>query len=67
MAAESLEGSADLTPALSPPCLPVNSRFPFKMDGALLWGLLKSLEIIKALCQPCPGKPSLTALQLLNA
>jgi len=64
MAAESLEGSADLIPALSLLCRSANRRYPFKMDGALLWGLLKSLEIIKELCQPCPSQPSLTALQL---
>lgn len=62
MAHESLEGSADLIPALSLLCLSANNHFPFKMDGALLWGLLKSLEIIKELCQPCPSEPSLTAL-----
>lgn len=64
MAEESQEGSTDPIPALLPPCLSVNSHFPFRMDGGLVWGLLKSLGIIKELCQPCPSDPSLTALQL---
>lgn len=66
MATKSLGRSADPIPAWSLLCLSANSCSPLKMDAALLGGLLKSLEI-KELCQPCPSKPWLTALQLLNA
>lgn len=56
MSALSLEGSADPIPALSLPCLSANSHFPFKTDGALLWGLLKMLETIKQLCELFPNR-----------